>query len=42
MARRERREQPVNDDELESMPERVGKHFDRVRELLARETDDSN
>jgi len=32
----------VSEDEYESMPERISKHFDRVRDLLARETSDSD
>jgi hypothetical protein len=30
----------VSEDEFESMPEKIGRHFDRVGDLLARETDD--
>jgi len=32
----------VSEDEFESMPERISSHFDRVRNLLADETDDSD
>jgi hypothetical protein len=32
----------VSDDEFESMPERISSHFDRVRDLLAEETEDSD
>jgi hypothetical protein len=32
----------VSDDEFESMPERISSHFDRVRDLLAEETDDAD
>ena len=42
MARSERQERPVSEDEFESMPERISSHFDRVRDLLADETDDSD
>ena len=42
MARSERQERPVSEDEFESMPERISSHFDRVRNLLADETDDSD
>ena len=42
MARGERRERPVSDEEFESMPERISSHFDRVRDLLKQETDDSD
>lgn len=41
MARRDRQQRPVTDEEFESMPARVSEHFDRVRDLLARKTDDS-
>ena len=40
MARSDRQERPVSDEEYESMPERISNHFDRVRDLLANETDD--
>lgn len=39
MTRSERRDRPVSEDEYETMPERVGRHFDRVRTLLDRETE---
>ena len=39
MARSERQERPVSDEEFESMPERISDHFDRVRDLLEQETD---
>jgi hypothetical protein len=42
MARSERQEQPVSDEEFESTPERISQHFDRVRGLLEQETDDSD
>ena len=42
MARSERQERPVSDEEFESMPERISQHFDRVRDLLEQETDDSD
>jgi len=42
MARSDRQERPVSDDEFESMPDRISSHFDRVRVLLAGETDDSD
>lgn len=40
MARSDRQERPVSDEEFESMPERISRHFDRVRDLLAGETGD--
>ena len=42
MARSERRKRPVSDEEFESMPERISSHFNRVRDLLEQETDDSD
>ena len=42
MARSERQERPVSDEEFESMSERISSHFDQVRDLLERETDDSD
>jgi len=42
MARSERQERPVSDEEFESMPDRISSHFTRVRDLLAEETDDSD
>ena len=42
MARSERQERPVSDEEYESMPERIGSHFSRVRDLLEQKTDDSD
>ena len=40
MARSDRQEQPVTDEELALMPDRIGEHFDRIRALVARETDE--
>lgn len=40
MAPSDRQEGPVSDEEFESMPERISHHFDRMRDLLAEETDD--
>lgn len=40
MARNQKREQPVSDEDLEKMPDRVGDHFDRVRERLDEELED--
>lgn len=40
MARSDRRTEPVSDEAFESMPERIGEHFDRIRSLLERETED--
>jgi len=37
MARSEKREQPVSDEEFEEMDERVEEHFDRVRARLDEE-----
>ncbi len=34
MARSERRREPVSDEEFDAMPVRIGRHFDRVRDLL--------
>jgi hypothetical protein len=34
MARHQEREQPVSDEELEEMPEKISDHFDRVRAEL--------
>jgi hypothetical protein len=34
VARSQKREQAVSDDELEEMDERVADHFDRVRDQL--------
>lgn len=42
MARSERQDQSVSEDEYESMPERISNHFDRVRDLLAEATSDSD
>ena len=42
MARSNRGERPVSEDEYESMPECIGNHFDRVRDLLAEETSESD
>ena len=33
---------PVSADELDQFPERISSHFDRVRDLLEQETDDSD
>ena len=40
MARSDRTERPVSEEEFESMPERVSQHFDRIRDLLEQETED--
>ena len=42
MARSERQERSVSDEEFELMPERISSHFDRVRDLLEQETDGSD
>lgn len=34
MARSEREERPVSEDEYEEFPERIAGHFDRVRAAL--------
>lgn len=34
MARSDRRGQPVSEEALDTMPERISQHFDRVRDLL--------
>ena len=33
---------PVSDDELDHLPEGFSQQFDRVRDLLEQETDDSD
>ena len=40
MTQGERQERPVSDEEFESMPDRISQHFDRIRALLEKETDD--
>lgn len=42
MERSDGRERPVSEDEYESMPDRISRHFDRIRELLGQETDDAD
>ena len=42
MARSDRQERPVSEDEYELIPERISNNFDRVRDLLAEETSDSD
>ena len=42
MTRRQTGERPVSDEEFETMPERIGRHFERVRELLAERTEDAD
>ena len=42
MARSERQERPVSEEEFESMPDRISEHFDQVRDLWAQETDNSD
>lgn len=42
MARSDRQERPVSEDEFELMPDRIGRHFDRMRDLLKRDTDDGD
>lgn len=42
MAPSDRQERPVSDEEFESMPQRIGSHFDQVRDLVEQETDDSD
>ena len=32
----------VSDEALESMPDRISSHFNRVRDLLEQETDESD
>ena len=32
----------MSDEEFESMPDRISGHFDRVRDLLGQETDNSD
>ena len=41
MARRETAE-TVSEEEFAAMPDRIGEHFDKIRELLARELDDTD
>lgn len=40
MARSEKREQRVSDEEFESMPEKIGEHFDRIRSKLTAKSGD--
>jgi len=40
MARNQKREQPVSDDEFEEMDEQIADHFDRVRARLDDELND--
>jgi hypothetical protein len=42
MARSDRQERPVSEDEFDSMPTRISRHFDRIRELLEVEEDSSD
>lgn len=42
MARSDRQEGPVSDEEFASMPERISQHFDHVRERLDQDTDDKD
>ncbi|WP_281362329.1 hypothetical protein [Natronomonas salina] len=42
MARSERQERPVSEGEFESMPDRISEHFDRIRDLLEQEADNSD
>lgn len=42
MARSDGQERPVSEDEFASMPDRIGRHFDRVRDLLQRDGDDAD
>jgi hypothetical protein len=41
MAPSKRQERPVSDEAFESMPERISSHFDRIRDLVAQATDES-
>lgn len=40
MARSERQEQPVSDEELEQMPEKIEEAFDKIRDELPSEDDE--
>ena len=40
MARSERQEQPVTDEELEQMPDKIKEAFDEVRDQLPPEDDE--
>lgn len=42
MARSDRQKRPVSDEAFESMPKLISQHFDRVRNLVEQETDDSD
>lgn len=42
MARHQREERPVSDDEYEQFDERIAAHFDRVREVLDDALDDDS
>lgn len=39
MARSQRTERPVSEEEFEEMPSRITRHFDRIRTLLRNELD---
>lgn len=40
MARSERQEQPVSDEDLEQMPEKIEEAFDEIRDELPSEDDE--
>ena len=40
MERRERQEQPVSDEDLEQMPEKIEEAFDEIRDELPSENDE--
>lgn len=42
MTRGDRKDGPVGEEDYEAMRERISRHFDRMRELLEREIDDSD
>lgn len=42
MARSQRHDRPVSDEEFTEMDEKIGEHFDEIRELLEDELDDSD
>jgi hypothetical protein len=42
MARHQRRDDPVSDEEFESMPDRIGAHFETIQERLSEALDEDD
>lgn len=42
MARHQRQDGPVSEEEFESMPDRISAHFDNIRERLSEALDESD